>query len=263
MKYLCLLLLINVVVFPSSAITQDRIFTYTYQSSVLNPGQRELEPWTTFRIGKKDFYRRIDNRIEFETGLVRNLQTSFYLNSTTASAAGDSSIHTDTELSFSNEWKFKISDAIADPVGLALYGEWTLGSKEFELEGKLIFDKQIGRWITAFNIVGEMEWEKEAEGSEIETESESVLEFDYALAWQFSKGFHAGIEARSHNDILKGKWQHSALFVGPVVSYARDNFWINVTVLPQVAALKGATHKNLVLDSHEKMETRIIFSYAF
>ena len=26
---------------------QDRLFTYTYQSSVLNKGQRELESWNT------------------------------------------------------------------------------------------------------------------------------------------------------------------------------------------------------------------------
>ncbi len=62
---------------------QDRLFTYTYQSTVLNKGQKELEIWNTLRTGRSDFYSRLDNRSEFEVGLGKNFQTAFYLNLTT------------------------------------------------------------------------------------------------------------------------------------------------------------------------------------
>src|SRR6478609_9931336 len=58
----------------------DRHFTYTYESGVLAPVHVEVEPWTTFRIGREDFYSAIDNRLEFELGLTERLQTSLYFN---------------------------------------------------------------------------------------------------------------------------------------------------------------------------------------
>jgi len=36
----------------ANIVAQDRIFNYTYQSSVLGKGQRELEVWTTVLEGK-------------------------------------------------------------------------------------------------------------------------------------------------------------------------------------------------------------------
>ena len=62
-------------------MAQDRIFNYTYQSAVLNKGQKELEVWTTVFSGKEDYYREIQNRVEYEVGLGSNLQVAFYLNS--------------------------------------------------------------------------------------------------------------------------------------------------------------------------------------
>lgn len=44
-----------------NSYAQDRVFNYTYQSAVLNKGQKELEVWTTVISGKKDYYREIQN----------------------------------------------------------------------------------------------------------------------------------------------------------------------------------------------------------
>ena len=134
---------------------QDRLFTYTYQSTVLNKGQRELESWNTIRTGREDFYVRYDNRTEYEIGLGSNLQTAFYLNfsSKTSTMMDDSikSLSTENEFGFSNEWKLKLLDPVAHPVGLALYAEVGIASNEFDLEGKLILDKKIGNLTIAFN----------------------------------------------------------------------------------------------------------------
>src|SRR5687768_11304036 len=114
---------------------QDRIFTYTYQSTVLNKGQREIEIWNTLESGKDDYYRRLRHRIEYELGLGGNVQTAFYLNL-------DQRLNGNVGLGFSNEWKWKLFDPVANPVGLALYGELTLKPHETEVEGKILLDKQ-------------------------------------------------------------------------------------------------------------------------
>ncbi|HMW33006.1 MAG TPA: hypothetical protein PLG25_01805 [bacterium] len=243
---------------------QDRIFNYTYQSNVLNAGQREVEPWVTFKWGREKFYRAFENRIEYELGFAKNLQMAFYINAKTSAAqTNDSTIENATELSFSNEWKYKVFDAVADPVGFALYGEYGIGRNEIEIEGKLIFDKRIGNSILALNLVGELEFEKEAEHGEIENEKETVYELDLGYSYRVRNGLYLGIEARNHNEVVEGKWEHSALFMGPTLSYTMENFWVNLTILPQVKALKGATKNGLVLDEHERLETRLIFSYIF
>ena len=144
LKSISILVFFNIA-FVSRA--QDRIFTYAYQSTVLNKGQREIEIWNTVRTGREDFYARLDHRSEFEIGLGRKLQTAFYLNLTaktrTTEEDASKSLHTENEISFSNEWKLKLMDPVANPFGLALYGEYGIGSNEFELEGKLILDKRI------------------------------------------------------------------------------------------------------------------------
>ncbi len=173
---------------------QDRLFTYTYQSGVLNSGQREIEVWNTFRTGKTDYFARLDNRTEFEIGLGKNLQTAFYLNLTsktnTVDILGVKSFATGNELSFSNEWKYKILDPVADPVGLALYGEYGISTSEYELEGKIIVDKKLGNVTLAANAIFEMELEPEYSGSELELEAEEhKADLNFSAAYTLNPRF--------------------------------------------------------------------------
>jgi hypothetical protein len=56
--------------------------------------------------------------------------------------------------------------------------------------------------------------------------------------------------------------EHSAIFAGPVVSFSQPTWWATLTVLPQITAFKGKTgDSRLVLDEHEKIETRFLFSF--
>jgi hypothetical protein len=282
MRYLLrwsLLPLLILATFSSPA--QDRIFNYTYQSLVLGKGQRELEVWNTFRWGRSEYFRAFDNRIEFEVGLGSRLQTAFYLNigtasvkqlsyESTASGTGQPvpvstwSLGTETEVSFSNEWKYKIADPVADAVGLALYGEYTVSAKGIELEPRVILDKSYGAAIVAFNAAGEFEFEKQLEqdGTE-QTATESGLELTLAGSWELARGVHLGAEIVNRNGFEEGTLLHSVLFGGPTIAYAQQDFWINLTILPQLVALKGATENGLALDIYERLETRLLFSYAF
>src|SRR5258708_40092297 len=83
---------------------QDRMFAYTYQTNVLNKGDFDLEFQNTLRTGKAGAYspyvfgQHLDQRLEFEVGLGKNIQTSFYLNSELFRYADTSSTELNQEL---------------------------------------------------------------------------------------------------------------------------------------------------------------------
>ncbi|MCC6750415.1 MAG: hypothetical protein IT371_22315 [Deltaproteobacteria bacterium] len=249
---------------PALATASERRFTYTYESVVLNKGELEFEPWTTIRAGRDGYYLRFDERLEFEVGLTDRLQTALYLN---FSAVMQDDVLDARKRSFnfggvSSEWKYKLLDPVAHPLGLALYFETTLAPHELELEGKLILDKRLGRFLVAFNTIVEYEWNFE---SKKETEKELVLEFTLGLGFYITHALFAGLEVRNHNEFVAGHgFEHSSLFAGPTVSYAGKRWWVATTVLPQLPALKkDATHGSGLLDlqGHERIEARLIFGW--
>lgn len=246
---------------------QDRIFTYTYQSNVLNKGQREIEVWNTLRQGKQDFFSRLDNRTEFEVGLGSNLQTSFYLNLNTITRTmvdgARKSIDTKHEIGFSNEWKLKILDPVANPVGIALYGEYGISSSEYELEGKIIIDKKINNLTIAGNATFEAEYTPVYLNNRLNWEKVGNVDYYLALGYDLGKGFHLTEENIIKNVYIEKELEHSALFAGLGFSYILDNFWVNFTAMPQVKSFKGATASKLNLNEFEKVQFRLIFSYAF
>jgi hypothetical protein len=261
------LLLFGLLIFTLSINAQDRLFTYTYQSTVLGQGQKELEIWNTVRTGREDFYLRLDNRTEFEIGLGKNIQTAFYLNLSTKTKTIEEnaikSLETENEISFSNEWKWKLLDPVAHPFGLGLYAEYGIGSNEIELEGKLILDKKINDLTIAFNGIYEAEFAPSFLNNEMEWEKENKMDFNLALAYSFSPKFHLTMENAYRNVFVKGNLEHSALYSGLGISCSMDNFWINFTALPQIKSFKGETNNSLNLNEYEKVQFRLLFSYVF
>jgi len=261
------ILLLIAIVGLAKANAQDRVFTYTYQSGVLNKGQKEIEVWNTLRTGRNDFYSRLDNRTEFEVGLGGNLQTAFYLNLTSKTSTieinSSKSLETENEISFSNEWKLKLLDPVANPIGMALYGEYSIGSKEYELEGKLIFDKKFNNLTVAANAIYELELEPKLQASQAEWKKEHKADFNIAFAYSFTPKFALTLENTFRNVIAKGELEHSAIYSGLGFSYSQENFWINFTALPQVKSFKGQTRSSLNLNEFEKVQLRLLFSYVF
>ena len=150
---------------------------------------------------------------------------------------------------------------MADVLGVALYGEASGGPSEAELEAKLIMDKQVGKLLIAANLVGAHGWDY----SGVTTQTEVEAEVDLAATWFFRPGLSAGLEVRNHNEIVEGEWEHSALFAGPVLAYGAEDWWVALTVLPQLPAPKkeesAGDGDSRVLDEHEKLNARLIFSF--
>lgn len=251
-----------------SILAQDRIFNYTYQTNVLGKGQKELEVWTTILQGKKNYYREIQNRVEYEVGLGSNVQVAFYLNSKQKAGFDDITgeiVMEPTEISLSNEWKYKISDPVANKIGFTAYGEISIATDELELELKAIFDKKIGRTLHAVNLVFEPEWETTTKDGKVTTNTAYKYDANYAFSYNLNKNWNLGAEFINRNVYLKeDKFTHSALFGGPTVAYFTNHFWLNLTVLPQVTGLQNPEGmKGLNVDEFTKFETRLLFSYSF
>src|SRR5206468_7233929 len=73
-------LIFGVLLVATPAGATERRFTYTYESATLGAGEREIEPWTTLRLGRNEYYRALDNRLELEFGVTDRLMTAWYLN---------------------------------------------------------------------------------------------------------------------------------------------------------------------------------------
>lgn len=250
-----------------SVLAQDRIFNYTYQSAVLNKGEKEIEVWTTVLSGKTDYYREIQNRVEYEIGLGSNLQTAFYLNSKQKAGFDDITgeiVMDATEISFSNEWKYKFSDAVANSIGFAGYAEFTVATDELEIELKAILDKKIGKTTQALNFTFEPEWETTTSNGKEVTEKEIKYDINYGFAYEINKNWNLGVEIISKNVYIDAdKITHSALFAGPTFAYNIKNFWINLSVSAQITGNHTGADSNLNLDEFTKVNSRLLFSFTF
>ncbi|MFO0547182.1 MAG: DUF6662 family protein [Polyangiaceae bacterium] len=258
----------------SSATASDRRFTYVYNTEVLPPGAMELEPWTTVRLMHDRFYLGIDNKLEFEVGVAKNVQTAFYLNmsSTTEDVDTPTGVSRQSEFEWQGvswEWKFKLLDAVADPVGFGLYIEPGIGPKEGEIEAKVLLDKRMGDVYFAYNLVGEYEVDF---GSATEVEHEFILENSLGVAYYVSPNVTVGIEVRDESKFEAGEgFVSSTLFGGPVASFGQNRWWAAMSVTPQLGSIVGEEEEGegeagesesaFDLRGHERMQARLLFGY--
>ena len=258
-------LALSALVFASPARANEHHFGYVYETGVLAPGAKELEMYNTLRTGREDFYSAMDQRLSFEVGVANNLMTAFYLNWSNETS-GDTVLSSAFEWQgISSEWKLKLMDPVADAVGLGLYAELSYGTSGMEIEPKILFDKKVGNWMLAANLICEFEFEAEPEEMELE---EVAPDITLGATYEVKPGFHAGVELRNHNAIVKssasGDLEHefSALYAGPVLAYATESWWMTFSVLPQLPALSKASGGSiLVLDDGEKINARLLFSF--
>ena len=262
----------------STAFAQDRMFAFTYQSNVLNKGGFDLEFQNELLSGKKGafspyaFGQSLNQRIEFEVGLGHNVQTSFYLNSELFNYADTSmnELAQELKISFSNEWKWKIADPVANSIGFALYEEIEVGGNNFESETKLIADKRWGNDLVAFNAVAVYEIEREValeDGKlDMEWEQSYPMEFDLAYMHFFTPQFGLGVEMVNNNEMNKEDgWMNSVLYGGLSMHAQTGRFFANLSALPQLSNLHKTDFApgNMDLDGGQKLSTRLIIGYSF
>src|SRR6478672_1683094 len=89
--------------------SQDRYFGRTYTTNVLSRGDFDIELWHTSRFEHEgEYFHAMDQRMEYEVGLGRNVQTAFYFNRFQKSVSDSTgTINHFNEISLSNEWKWR------------------------------------------------------------------------------------------------------------------------------------------------------------
>jgi hypothetical protein len=260
-KLCCLLGLPVLLVAPRAAHAAERHFGFAYESSVLNPGTAEIEPWTTVHAGRAAYYSETDARLAFDYGIAKNLEGAFYWNFSTIAedvlvpGATQKTRLNDTQLdSFSLDLKYKLSDPVADVLGSALYLEGSLGPLLASVEGRVILDKQLGSLLLTANLVA-----NRIEHLELRPVSEVTFAAVAAAGYFVTPTFVPSLELRSENG---EQLERSVLYFGPSFSLLTEGWWATLAIQPQIAAFKGATAgHSFDLDENERLQVRLMLGF--
>lgn len=214
---------------PAASLGGVRHFGYIYEAVTSAPETLELENWITCsRTTNPERVDQLDFRHEFEFGLTDRLQASVYVadwfyqndRSNSGFTYSDSAV----------ELIYNLTNPVVDPVGLALYQEYRLGDRLFEWESKLIGQKNLGRWILAYNATLEAVWEGDDFG-----EREGELQQALGASYEISPRLSVGVEML--HEFVFPDWRDNErvrnFFVGPNVSIRHRNWFVTVTALAQ------------------------------
>jgi len=213
----------------------------------------EIEPWFTHQIGRDSYYYRLESRLEFEWAITGRVQTAFYLVwRATAEDDGTAIVKSTDFRGMRNEWKFQISDPTKAPLGFGLYFEYGIQPHEFELEGKILVDKQAGPAIVAVNLVGELELKPGSGGT---VTREGKIQVLAGASFKIHERINLGFELREMNVIVGKNLDLAMLSIGPVFSIRGESLWFAMTVLPQVFDFASMSHN---MASAEALEIRMM-----
>ena len=219
------------------AMADPRPFTFTTDTYAIGKGNFEYEQWVTWRHHKDEepSYDRVEFRHEFEFGLADNFDLAVYLPSWSYE---DSESHKGTQFdSIDVEGIYYISNPRTDFVGLGLYAETHVGENFLGFEGKLLVQKDIGKWVFAYNLVLETNIDGVFDSTvenEVEGEIKHTFGVSYALLPTLLVGGEAFIESAYVDWSVYDK---TTTYAGPVISWqGHEHFWITVTALFQVSS---------------------------
>ncbi len=147
------------------------------------------------------------------------------------------------------ELLYNLTRPETSPLGSALYAELKVGDELVGLESKIILQKNLGRFILAYNATLEAEWE----GEDLE---ERVGEFQQTLGASYEVTPQFLVGAEMLHEIAFPEWEaaeDSVLFAGPNVSVRAGHWWATATALAQLTGNEGEPNFQL----------RTIVGYSF
>jgi hypothetical protein len=212
-------------IIASNAIGGVRHFTFLYEAPTSAPGSVELENTVTWAHGSSESKDDVFIREEFEIGITDRFQIGLY--------PLDWGRQTDHGIEYDGgafELIYNLSNPVIDPVGISLYEEISGSRQHFELESKLIAQKNCGRWIFDYNATLEAAWE-ERHLEEQTGEFQQALGASYELKPRLSVGLeflHEFVFPDWHDE---NKIRN--VFIGPNVSYRRNQWFVTATALAQ------------------------------
>jgi hypothetical protein len=291
------------------AQADEPLFGYVYTTDIAPAGKTELEQWSTFREGRSQgSYHLWQGRTEITHGLTDNLQISGYINLAHANVNGnapdgttsppevfaDYAVDPDRRFkkfrfeSISGEAIWRISSPYTKPIGLALYLEPSIGPRTYELESRLIAQKNFidDRLVFAANVTyaielrhlpgefGSLPGTPEAEQV---WDHETDVNIGVAGSYRFMPKVAAGFELLNErewaglNAFKSSKSTNVAYYLGPNIHYGGQHIFVTASLLWQLK--RAEDHDNpppgfIVngisnADDFEKVRLRIKVGYNF
>jgi hypothetical protein len=246
---LSLLPAIVLAAFSGSTHADNRPFTYVYEATTAPKGTIEYEQWITWKARRGDPGNRNqwDFRHELEFGITDRLQLGLYLSNW--KVINEKGSTRGLWESASVEAIYNLSNPTTDWLGSAIYGEVSVGDELVELEAKLILQKNLGKWVIAYNAVLEAEWE----GSGL---NDRNGEFKGALGASYQLSPTWSIGAELVHEVEFPDWSSAGdhvLYIGPNASYRFKRGFATATVLFQATGVK----------EEPDVQTRLIFGFQF
>src|SRR2546423_5130268 len=164
MKLIALSLsLLLTILAAASAFAGSRRFTYVYEVTTSPPGDVEVESWITWKTRQPDDhgFNQVEFRHELEFGITDKFQAAVYIADWSYHRGLSAGERGFTLSGSALELIYNLTNPVADPVGLAVYQEFQGGYRRFESESKLLAQKNLGKFVVAYNATLEAEWESE------------------------------------------------------------------------------------------------------
>lgn len=222
-------------------------FAFIYTLDLQPQNTWQFQQWEWLQTGQSQGdYNFLTNRTELEYGFRPWFQVGLYINTeytyayqngvdgTTGGPGTNIDPNSDPLAPYSS-FRFKsvsfenivrLMNPYTDGFGLGLYFEPAIGPYGYELEWKLLLQKNFidDRLVLAANVV----FETEQEWQSGETEHDSVLDLIVGASYRFVDNWWFGVEFRNHREFsgqILNEPEHSAYFLGPTIHYSGEKWW--------------------------------------
>ena len=263
-------LVLGAMLLAKTISADNHIFTYTYEPETEPRGDWEIAQSIPSRLGRnaavgQSDYQLWQFRTEIEHGFTDRYTASLYVNDDYerfSDPTTGAKISNNRWTGISLENRYLVLDPVSNPIGLTLYLEPTYDGENAELEQKIIIGQRHGDWKWAVNFTHATEWSDHFHANEGE------LEISAGLARFLTHRWTLGVELRDHNELPDYReWENTTVFIGPVISYHRQNWWAAFSVMPQIygANFSGNPDQNshLELEGHERLNLRLLVGFSF
>jgi len=225
---LCVVFILTIA--ATTAWADPRPFTFTYDAYPIGKGSFEYEQWVTFNADKSSDhdFRQLQFAHELEFGITDELELGLYFLRWNYEDSADKS---GTEYDGGAvELIYTILNPAKDKWGLALYGEIAVAENEIEFEQKVIVQKDIGKWILAYNLILETEIEGVFDSDE-ENEVEGVIGHAFGVTTAVARSWFVGGELLVESAFEDwSHHEHTVAYLGPTISYqGGKQWWVTVT----------------------------------
>jgi hypothetical protein len=229
---------------------------YSYVWDVASPpsGDADVQIWIGPKWGRPEVYSAVDARAGVLIGLPRGYAVGFFIDATPASTGYGEAI------SFEGRGTLHLQDGWRITKGLhwGSQVEVSSGPNAMSLWLMLGLQADIGPLHIGLNADGYLQspWPEPNLALDVTRLRQSL-----GLSYQLPNGFSIALELQNRLAWHKNDYVGEAFFIGPTVAYRGSTWWFNVSLFPQVAAMKADRYRGvgdpLELRDNVRFETRV------